>query len=169
MKDPKVISALCQNVSNIVNLHVGKYAENGIILTPSFALTETIAETLRKMKLPKLEIFEHHRGQKAEFLIDDFKKKSDKIKLLISPSIYEGVDLPGDLSRYQIIVKAPFPSLGEKRMKYILDNHPSIYSLITIQKLVQGAGRSVRSETENSSFQTFNGLLKRRTAFASNR
>jgi Rad3-related DNA helicase len=49
------------------------------------------------------------------------------------------------MSRFQVLVKAPFPSLGDKRMKFILDKHNSIYSLIALMKLVQGAGRSVRS------------------------
>jgi Rad3-related DNA helicase len=59
--------------------------------------------------------------------------------------MFEGVDLPGNLSRFQVIVKAPYPSLADKRMKFILDKYQSLYNLIATMKLVQGAGRSVRS------------------------
>ena len=143
MQDPSVIKAICSNTANIVKNHVEGFQENGIVLTPSFAIAEKMAEAVRRSKV-KVEVFEHKRGEKIEELIRSFKA-SKKTRVLISPSIYEGIDLPDDLSRYQVIVKAPFPSLAEKRMNYILKNHPKIYELLTIQKIVQGCGRSVRS------------------------
>jgi len=69
--------------------------------------------------------------------------------VLISPSLFEGVDLPDDASRFQIIVKAPYASLGDNRIKYIAENHKDIYSLNTILKIVQGCGRSVRSQNDH--------------------
>jgi ATP-dependent DNA helicase DinG len=38
---------------------------------------------------------------------------STKPNVLISPSLYTGLDLKDDLSRFQIIVKVPYPDLGE--------------------------------------------------------
>lgn len=143
MKDEKVLTTLCKNVERIVRKHVIDYQESGIILTPSFVVAEKLAEIIRASKIP-VQVFEHTRGMKADDLLTSFKK-SKVPSIAISPSIYEGIDLPGDFSRFQIIVKAPYPSLAEKRMKYILQNHPNIYNLLTIQKIVQGAGRSVRS------------------------
>jgi Rad3-related DNA helicase len=144
MQDEKTINNLCESVKQIVDTHVNQFQESGIILTPSFVVTERLAKVVRSLKLPDFEVFEHTRGMKADELIEKFKKSKGP-KIMLSPSIYEGVDLPGDHSRYQIIVKAPFPSLAEKRMKYILEHHPNIYNLLTIQKIVQGGGRSVRS------------------------
>jgi Rad3-related DNA helicase len=143
MQDPKVIEKICSNVEKVVRLHVEEYGENGIILTPSFAITEVLAKAIRKSKI-KVNLFDHARGMKGETVVENFKKSKGP-SLLISPSIYEGIDLPGDLSRFQIIVKAPFPSLAEKRMEYILKNHQNIYNILTIKKLVQGCGRSVRA------------------------
>ena len=143
MQDEKTVQTLCKNVERIVKKHVTEYKENGIILTPSFVVTEKLANAIRSAKIP-VQIFEHKRGMKADDVLEAFKKSKGP-SVVLSPSIYEGIDLPGDLSRFQIIVKAPFPSLAEKRMKYILDKHPNIYNLLTIQKIVQGGGRSVRS------------------------
>jgi Rad3-related DNA helicase len=56
----------------------------------------------------------------------------------------KGLDLVGDLSRYCILLKAPFGSLGEARMKHILKIYPDIYSLLTLMKCTQAVGRSVR-------------------------
>ena len=39
---------------------------------------------------------------------------STKSTVLISPSLALGLDLKGDLSRFQIIVKVPYPSLGDR-------------------------------------------------------
>ena len=146
MQEESTLKTLDDSVRKIVDKHVSEFQENGVILTPSFAVTERMANTIRKAKIP-VEIFEHQRGMKADQIIEKFKRSKGP-SILLSPSIYEGVDLPGDLSRYQIIVKAPFPSLAEKRMKYILDHHQKIYNLLTIQKIVQGGGRSVRSEDD---------------------
>lgn len=143
MQEESTVATLCKNVERVVKLHAGEYQENGIILTPSFVVTERLANAIRAAKIP-VQIFEHKRGMKADQVLETFKKSKGP-SVILSPSIYEGIDLPGDLSRYQIIVKAPFPSLGEKRMQYILKHHPNIYNLLTIQKIVQGGGRSVRS------------------------
>lgn len=143
MQDPTTLNKLCANSVKIVKVHTEQFKESGIVLTPSFDMTSKIAEAIRQSGV-KVEIYEHKRGEKSEYLIEQFKK-SKGCAILLSPSIYEGVDLPGEISRYQIIVKAPFPSLAEKRMSYILKHHPNIYNLITIKKLVQGGGRSVRS------------------------
>ena len=37
--------------------------------------------------------------------------------ILVSPSLMEGIDLVDDLSRFQIIVKVPYASLGDKHVK----------------------------------------------------
>jgi ATP-dependent DNA helicase DinG len=141
LKDPATIKKLCANVSKIVKHHVAN-GERGIILTPSFKLTQDIVAEIKKIS--GYTLFEHRQGEKLENILNAFKAHQG-MAILISPSMFEGVDLPGDLSRFQVMVKAPFPSLGDKRMKYILDHHPDLYNAITIMKMVQGAGRSVRS------------------------
>ena len=97
-----------------------------------------------------IKLYEHRQGEKLEQILTSFKNHTGGSAVLISPAMFEGVDLPGDLSRFQILVKAPFPSLGDKRMKFILDRHPDLYNVITIMKMVQGAGRSVRSPEDHA-------------------
>lgn len=118
--------------------------ENGIILAPSFDLCEKIANRISNL----CSVFEHKRGTKLGDIVDKFKKSKQTNKVLITPSGFEGLDLYDDLSRFQIIVKAPFASLGDARIKKILDKYPNVYSTFCIMKLVQGAGRSVRSKDD---------------------
>lgn len=74
--------------------------------------------------------------------------ESKEPTVLLSPSMVEGVDLKDDLSRIQIIVKVPYPSLGDplivKRMKL----RANFYPMLTAQAIVQMYGRSIRSETD---------------------
>jgi len=133
------------SVEKIILKHAG-LKESGIILTPSFVLTESIASAISKHD-SKIKIFEHVKGEKLEVILSKFKAYN-KPAVLISPSLFEGIDLPGAMSRFQILVKAPFPSLAEKRMKFILEKHPEIYNLTVLMRIIQGAGRSVRSKDD---------------------
>lgn len=142
MKNPDVVKQLCLNACKIVNHH-SKENQRGIILTPSFVVNESIADSIRNMG--GVAVFEHVRGGKLADIVEAFKAfPQGKPAVIVTPSGYEGVDLPGDFSRYQIMVKHPFASLGDKRMKVILEKYPSIYQTQSMMKVVQGAGRSVR-------------------------
>jgi Rad3-related DNA helicase len=149
LQNPDVVTALRKNVAKIVRKHGVDEGERGIILTPSFKLQNEIVSELQPLiKTGDIKLFEHRQGEKLEHILDAFKAFKGTSAVLISPAMFEGVDLPGDLSRFQILVKAPFPSLGDKRMKFILDRYPELYEEITRMKMVQGAGRSVRSQDD---------------------
>lgn len=146
LKSPETVKQLQATCFEIARHHVQK-GERGIVLAPSFVLNEGIAQALEGAGL-KARLYEHKRGEKLAEVLGRFKRYDDGPAILLTPSGFEGLDLAGDLSRFQIILKAPFGSLGEARMKKILDVYPDIYSLLTTMKLVQGAGRSVRGPTD---------------------
>jgi Rad3-related DNA helicase len=150
LQQPEVVKQLRKNVAKIVKHHIDQ-GERGIVLTPSFKLqNEIVAELTSASWAKSYKLFEQRQGEKLEHTLTAFKAYKGGPALLISPSIFEGVDLPGDMSRFQVMVKAPFPSLGDKRIKFILDHHPDLYNTITIMKAVQGAGRSVRSSSDHA-------------------
>lgn len=151
LQNPDVVKALRRNVAKIVRKHVIDEGQRGIILAPSFKLqNEIVSELQPVIKSGDVKLFEHRQGEKLENILTAFKQYKGTSAVLISPAMFEGIDLPGDLSRFQILVKAPFPSLGDKRMKFILDKYPALYNIITIMKMVQGAGRSVRSPDDHA-------------------
>jgi Rad3-related DNA helicase len=143
MKNPNTIKMLGEACFKLTedHLHLG---EKGIIMTPSFDVTEQICKNLKNSTG---KIFEHRRGEKLAEVVRNFKSYKGA-SILVSPSLAEGISLDGDLSRFQILVKTPYPSLGDKRTKFICDNHKDLYSLATILKIVQFCGRSVRSEED---------------------
>lgn len=157
MKDPEVIKGLTKSVVEIVDHHTKK-GERGIILAPSFAVGETIAAGLRN---PRYRVFEHTRGTKLADILEEFKIYRAGPAVLITPSGYEGVDLPGDLSRFQVLVKMPFASLGDERIKVILNRYPQIYALNALMKVTQGAGRSVRSADDHAVTYVLDNAIQR--------
>lgn len=133
--------------------------ERGIVLAPSFILTEGISQALEAARVDT-RLFEHRRGDKLAETLDRFRRHEGPA-VLLTPSGFEGLDLAGDMSRYQIILKAPFGSLGEARMKKILASWPDIYSLMATMKLVQGAGRSVRSPDDYATTYMLDSNIQR--------
>lgn len=162
MKEERTISNINQKCLEVCEEYLNE-GKKGIILTPSFSVNNRISSFLQYEH--NIKVFQHeqkelyHDPKPLAELLNEFKKCSDPC-VLISPSIYEGVDLPGDDSEFQIIVKAPYASLGDKRMKYILENEPYIYNFITISKIVQGMGRSVRSENDKCDIYVLDTNIK---------
>ncbi len=64
--------------------------------------------------------------------------------VLLSPSLREGVDLPDDFLRFQIVTKMPFPDLGDPWTAARRQRDPRWYALETAKALVQAYGRSCR-------------------------
>lgn len=159
LQNPKTVKELQATCYEIVKHHTDK-GERGIVLAPSFILTEGIAGALDVMGV-KSRVFEHKRGEKLVETLERFKRYDQGPAVLLTPSGFEGLDLAGDLSRYQIILKAPFGSLGEARMKKILASWPDIYSLLCTMKLVQGAGRSVRGPTDYATTYMLDSNIQR--------
>lgn len=150
MKDPETVKKLCGHAYQIVKHHTDQ-GERGIILAPSFQIVESIAGTLRgTMSSKDVKIFEHVRGEKLADWVEAFKSYNKGPAVLLTPSGFEGLDLPGDLSRFTVVVKTPFGSLGDRRIKVILDTYPDVYSLVALMKIVQGSGRSVRSSEDHA-------------------
>lgn len=144
MKKPDTIPNMVGYVKKVINKHKN---DNGIILAPSFWISNSISIALKKyLKENKIDIrvFNQEQGEHLSYTLARFKSYKKK-SVLISPSIFEGVDLPGELSRYQIFIKAPYASLADKRIKVIANNYPRIYRTMTLYRILQGFGRSCRN------------------------
>ena len=71
-------------------------------------------------------------------------RASPRPTVLLSPSLREGVDLPDDFLRFQIITKMPYPDLGDPWTAARQARDPRWYALETAKALVQAYGRSCR-------------------------
>lgn len=64
--------------------------------------------------------------------------------ILIGPTLSEGVDMPGDLCRFLIIMKMPYPYLGDDLVKAKIKLFPYWYNFTTAKTIIQSIGRGNR-------------------------
>ena len=74
----------------------------------------------------------------------DHHRASPLPTVLVSPSLREGVDLPDDFLRFQVLTKLPYPDLGDPWTAARRARDPRWYAVETAKALVQAYGRSCR-------------------------
>lgn len=118
---------------------LGKHKEKGLIHLPY-----SLAEQLRPLMADARLMF-HDRKNKAEVL-DEFKNSPPAAgRVLVASGLYEGVDLPYDAARWQVIGKVPYLNLGDEHIKERADADPEWYAWQAVKNLLQAYGRIVRA------------------------
>ncbi|MEK0369149.1 MAG: helicase C-terminal domain-containing protein [Nitrosopumilus sp.] len=134
-----------KTIDRILDEHAN---DRGLILTSSIPRCQKILRYLSPKNTRRIRIC-HSRnkdGKTQDEVISEHA--NDPTGVLLSSSLWEGVDLKDDLSRFQIIAKVPYPNYKEKRIKAKMDKFPLWYTSQTLTKLLQGFGRSIRSEDD---------------------
>ena len=67
-----------------------------------------------------------------------------KNTILIGPTLVEGIDLPGDMCRFIIILKIPYPVIVDEYVKRKMELFPLWYNSTTSNIIIQGIGRGNR-------------------------
>jgi Rad3-related DNA helicase len=117
--------------------------ENGIIHSGSYDISSRIFESLPDHLRKRILVY-RGTAEKEKALIDFAEKGT----VIMGPSILEGLDLVQDRSRFQVFVKVPFPSLGDRFVKAKMNSQPEWYDWRAIISILQGIGRSVRSHED---------------------
>ena len=137
-------NALISNISTLLELHADEN-ESGVIYTPSYALAallrENLMPTTRKLGYT---ILTNTDSNGREQVIEKFRDLSVKKRLLISPSFTEGINFEDEISRFQMMVKAPFRSLGDAFVREKMNMDKEWYEIDTVIRLIQFSGRSCR-------------------------
>lgn len=87
----------------------------------------------------------HTSQDKKEKYTKFIKSKKEEGKILVASGMYEGIDLPADLGRWQVLVKIPWMSLGSPAIKYLADTDPDWYLWETLRTVIQASGRICRT------------------------
>jgi Rad3-related DNA helicase len=118
--------------------------EKGMIHTVSWMLNKRI------MEIGDPRLITHEPLDKSEKLLWHYHSKNPTV--FVSPSSMRGVDMIGDRARFNIIIKAPWPNLGDKLVKTRLFGNKGLgkiwYSNQCAMSMIQAAGRICRSETD---------------------
>jgi Rad3-related DNA helicase len=81
-------------------------------------------------------------GEDRNIVLKEFTESKEN-QILIGASIKDGVDFKGDLCRFQIVFKIPYPQLNEQ-VKYRRDLDPKWFFYQTVMALMQAYGRGIR-------------------------
>ena len=84
---------------------------------------------------------------------------SNEPTVLVSPSMSYGVDLKGDLAKFQIILKAPFLPTKDVRIERMMKNDFDWYQNKMLSSLIQSCGRGVRSKQDECITYILDGTI----------
>lgn len=113
----------------------------GIIHSGNYGLSDWIKKSIKDKRL-----LIHESKTREDFLVQHLKSEFETV--LVSPSMMTGIDLKDELSRFQIILKVPFPNLQSTKIKKRLETRPDWYNWKTLIDVLQSYGRSIRNEDD---------------------
>jgi hypothetical protein len=134
-----IVSAIAQK---LCEHHIG---EKGIIHSHSMEILEYVRRAMGGDKR-----FLYREDDRTNEDLIKQHKLSSKDTVLVSPSMTHGVDLKGDLGKFQLIMKAPFSPLGDNRIKRKCKEDPQWYTNMMLSTLVQACGRCNRTASDES-------------------
>jgi len=143
---PKTIPIL----EKIINHH--RY-EKGLIHTHNYKCQKYIMNKIKNSRLID------HNSVNREYKLRQFEK-SEEFKVLVSPSMSEGVDLPYEKCQFQVIYKIPFPYLGDRQVNQRRLKDPKWYAYKTVMTLVQAYGRGMRAEDDYCETYILDGNIR---------
>lgn len=146
-----VLPKICDQIKIIAEQHKN---EKGVIHTHSHEITNFIRG---KLEQDKRYLFRQIDSNNETILKQHYE--SNLPTVLVSPSLTFGIDLKDDLARFQIIVKLPFPSIQNKRIKKIFETDKNWYENKMLNALVQASGRATRSKTDFSTTYILDGNI----------
>lgn len=127
------IKAICKEHAN----------DKGIIHTHTNTITEFLSRSLVGTRF----LFRDKNMNNEAILQQHYA--SELPTVLISPSMSYGIDLKDDLARFQIIIKAPFLPLADKRIKKMAELDFGWYMNRMLCSLIQSCGRGIRNKQDH--------------------
>ena len=135
----EVTPKLVKYVSKILDEH---YDKPGIIHSGSYSLAKKLWMLLPGKHKARVKLYEGSSEKMAA--VESLSSNT----VVMGPSLTTGLDLKDDLSRMQIFLKVPYPSLGNNFVKEKMNYYPDWYRWTAVIQILQGVGRSVRNEND---------------------
>lgn len=115
--------------------------KKGIIQTWTYANAKEIYDNAPEALQSRMLLY---NGSSAKQEIIEYHKTTEVPTILIGPTLNEGIDLPGDECRFIILMKMPYPYLGDNLTKAKMKLFPSWYENETAKTVIQAIGRGNR-------------------------
>jgi len=136
----KALPAVIEQIRAICTKHKG---DKGIIHTHTNLITSYIKNNITSNRL----LFRDDTATNEDIL--EAHEQSKDPTILVSPSLGLGIDLKGDLARFQIIVKAAYLPLGDNRIKKMFEQDKQWYQNKMLSNFIQQCGRGIRSKDDH--------------------
>ncbi len=145
---PSKLDHIAQSLLKIASKHPNS---RGIVHSTSYKLTEDLQICIESDKNVSEEssryIF-HSKRDNFEDILDKYKRTPGAI--LVTPSITEGFDGAGSILEWQVMIKCPFPSLGDPRMASFIESDfgTTLFKERALSTVIQTMGRGIRNSTD---------------------
>jgi Rad3-related DNA helicase len=143
----KSLPGVLSKVSSIAQEHG---ADKGIIHSGNYKIAQYIIENASKDLKDRLIARDLSSTKLNNTNLIKKHFDTDEPTILLSPSMMTGIDLADDAARFQIIIKLPFGSLGDPRIKKKSEVFDSWYMNDMFIKILQASGRATRNEEDYS-------------------
>ncbi|MHC1599219.1 MAG: helicase C-terminal domain-containing protein [Candidatus Methanospirareceae archaeon] len=131
-------------ISEIMRIIKAHPDERGLIHCTSFKNVTSIYNLLNMSSIADRMIYHTNQTDRNELVRMMMSGETPEDSIVVSPSLTRGVDLKGDLCRFVIIFKVPYPNTLDKRIR-IRSKNFRWYSLIALREVIQAYGRGMRS------------------------
>ena len=144
---PENEAPVIAEIDRLLARHAG---ERGLILTSSKSRCWKILEGLSPGNRGRVRLCHatNEDGRTQEQVIDEHSCTPGSV--LLSSSLWQGADLAGDKSRFQIIAKTPYLNYSDEWVKRKVRAEQGWADAHALTRLLQGMGRSVRSEDDHA-------------------
>jgi len=117
--------------------------EKGLVHAHSYGIQRELAERLGQMGVGG-RVRTHDRGDRDDQLAGWLA--TDRPEVFLGVTMEEALDLEGDLARWQVLCKAPFPNTRDARVAHRLERGQwDWYNRAALRTVIQACGRVVRS------------------------
>lgn len=136
------VDRLVEGIRLVLEQHKG---ERGVIHA-----TYGIANDLRSSILSADSRLMFHSRDNKRAALDSFLevRAGGDDRVLVLSGQYEGLDLVGDLARFQIAAQAPRPSIEDPGIAWLAEHRPDEYEWLAVRDLAQLYGRVCRGPAD---------------------
>jgi ATP-dependent DNA helicase DinG len=127
--------------------------QKGIIHSHTYSITERLVKALNNPR-----IITHTSGEDRQRALERHLNAAYP-SVLVTPSMTEGVDLADDLARWQVIVKVPYPNIGDPQINARRAIDPAWYQWRTALTIVQAYGRAIRNKDDHANTYVLDSMF----------
>jgi hypothetical protein len=145
-----MMPTIAKQISGLMQHHK---EDKGIVHTHTQFIADFIRDNVKSNRLLCREA-----GVKNEDILESHTE-SISPTVLVSPSMSYGVDLKGDLAKFQIIIKAPWLPTKDVRVEQMMKIDKDWYVNKMLSTLIQASGRGIRSNDDECITYVLDGSI----------